>query len=386
MGRDTASIDLLSELDNVSKIHTLERSSIDEIMLIMAKKIVATLRIERMSVWLLNEAKDGLVSIGEYDLRDDSFKKDNVLRKNDFLPYFNAIQENKILYAENVLKDPQTICLSEKYSIPNNVVTLLDIPLRLEGNLIGVMCYEKTGDKIKEFTFEEKSFAFSVSVIFVSNLEARYRRAAQNELLKTLEEKELLIREMNHRIKNNFSILLSLLRISKENGSSKKPNDILEEYEQRIFSMLKIHDLLIGAEQYKTVNIGWYINELTKEYCASHPELSGRIISDIENITVEKGSREGLYIGLIITEIFLNAVKHVFEKSNEFTFHVSLKRRSNETVVLEIKDSGPGFNFNDEKKKSTLGLSLIKDLVEELDYAVQFPSPGNSMYRLILPE
>src|SRR3989338_656866 len=119
-----ASVDLLSELDNVSKIHTLERETIDEVMLIMAKKIIAALGIERMSVWLLNSDEDALISMGEYDQRTDTFLKESILRKSNFLDYFDAIRENRILFAENVRTHQSTRCMNESYSIPNEVITL----------------------------------------------------------------------------------------------------------------------------------------------------------------------------------------------------------------------------------------------------------------------
>lgn len=377
------SIDLLAELDNVSKIHTLERETIDEVMLIMAKKIVSTLRVERMSVWLLNQEKNGLVSMGEYDRRDDSFQKDTYISRDHHEPYFDAIQSNRILYAEDVRKEPETSCFNEDYNIPNDVISLLDIPLRLEGELIGVMCFEKTGPVPKVFSLDEQSFAFSVSIIFVSNLEARYRRTAQHALENSLREKELLIKEMNHRVKNNFSILLSLLRISKEQGHAQSPDELLEEYQQRIFSMMKVHDLLFESGNYSAINLGDYLTEISNEYRNSHPELADKIKVKIDGLELCRSSREGLYLGLIITEIFFNAIKHAARRTPDFCFTMAYFQDGDQTVI-ELTDNGPGFNFNEELEKSTLGLSLIQDLIAEMDMPTEFPRPGHCVYRIVV--
>lgn len=374
-------IDLLAELDNVSRIHTLDRETIDDVMLEMARRIVVALRIERMSVWLLNKEGDALVSMGEYDARTREFHKETRLSKSEFPEYFHAIDQNRILYAEDVRTHPDTRCLNEAYSLPNDVITLLDIPLRLEGKLIGVMCYEKTGDVRKAFSSEEKAFAFSVSVVFVSNLEARYRRAAQHSLEKTIKEKELLIKEMNHRVKNNFAILISLLRISKEQGSKQTPREILEEYQQRIFSMMKIHDLLFESGNYHLVNLREYLVELSNEFSNSHPELTGHIHTQISEVDCIKSSREALYIGLIITEIFINAVKHVAVNNPDFTFNMRCYV-DGEYAVIELEDNGPGFDFASESARSTLGLSLIHDLASELEFPIDYPKVGRSLYRL----
>lgn len=377
------SIDLLAELDNVSKIHTLERETIDEVMLIMAKKIVSTLRIERMSVWLLNQNKDGIVSMGEYDRRNDSFQKESFIGREGHEPYFDAIQSNRILFAENVRTHPATSCFNEFYNYPNEIISLLDIPLRLEGELIGVMCFEKTGNEPKVFSLEEQSFAFSVSIIFVSNLEARYRRTAQHALENSLREKELLIREMNHRVKNNFSILLSLLRISKEQGNLQSSAEILEEYQQRIFSMMKVHDLLIDSGNYHQINLSDYLKAISDEYRNSHPELADHIKVNIQALDTCKSSKEGLYLGLIITEIFFNAIKHVAKDTDDFCFTMSYFRENGKTLI-ELTDNGPGFNFGEEVGKSTLGLSLIQDLISEMDMSIEFPSKGHCVYRIVV--
>jgi two-component sensor histidine kinase len=377
------SIDLLAELDNVSKIHTLERETIDEVMLIMAKKIVSTLHVERMSVWLLNPERDGLISMGEYDRRDDSFRKDTLILKAGHEPYFDAIQSNRILYARDVRVDPQTSCFNEDYNIPNEVISLLDIPMRLEGELIGVMCFEKTGGIPKEFSLDEQSFAFSVSIIFVSNLEARYRRTAQHALENSLREKELLIKEMNHRVKNNFAILLSLLRISKEQGHDQSPDEILEEYQHRIFSMMKVHDLLFESGNYNQIRLGDYLFEIFNEYRNSHPELSDKLKLHVQDLDLIKSSKEGLYLGLIITEIFFNAIKHALKVVPDFCFSMSYYTEGDRTII-ELADNGPGFDFEKESERSTLGLSLIQDLIEEMDMSVELPSKGHCVYRIVV--
>jgi two-component system NtrC family sensor kinase len=110
------SINLLEELDNISKIHILERDDIDTMMIEFAKRIVRTMHIERMSVWLFNQEKNAIISMGEFDSRDKSFKKDSVLTKADFPKYFKSLEENKILIAPNIYNNEHTKEFSELYS------------------------------------------------------------------------------------------------------------------------------------------------------------------------------------------------------------------------------------------------------------------------------
>ena len=155
-------INLLDEINSLSKIHTLKRNDIDNLMVEFAQRITATLHIERMSVWLFNETKDAVISMGEYDMEERQFNKNNILKKNKYPSYFKAISENEILLIENVNTNKNTIELKDDYSIPNHIISLMDIPLRIEGELVGIMCYEKKGIKEKVFTKQEQLFALSV--------------------------------------------------------------------------------------------------------------------------------------------------------------------------------------------------------------------------------
>jgi len=379
-------INLLEELDNISKIHILEREDIDGMMIEFAKRIVKTMHIERMSVWLFNNEKDAIISMGEYDARDKSFKKESILTKRDFPKYFKSLEENKILIAQNIYTNENTKEFTELYSRPNNIISLMDIPLRIASELVGVMCFEKTGETEKKFSHNEQTFAFSISLVFASNLEARHRRAAQLKLTNALKEKELLIKEINHRVKNNFSILISLLRISKDQGLTNDPKILLEEYEHRIFSMMKIQDLLFETENYAEVKIAAYLNELIKEFKTSHPELAANIHTEIESSNYSIESKSALHIGLIVTEIFLNSVKHSVTNPKTYSLNLKFKKEENNYYSLEIRDSGNGFDFNDKLKKNTLGLPLIKDLAEDMKFISVFPTTGLSKYSFKIPE
>jgi two-component sensor histidine kinase len=373
------SINLLEELDSVSKIHILDRDDIDSLMIEFARRIIATLHIERVNVWLFNQEKDAIVSIAEYDLRTQRFSKESVLLKKDYPAYFQAIQENTLILVPDIVNHPFTKQFSETYSKPNDIISLMDIPFRIGGELVGVICFEKTGDKQRVFSEKEQTFALSVSLVLASNLEARHRRAAQFKLEQLLKEKEMLIQEINHRVKNNFSVLISLLRISRMQGPKVDAATILSEYEQRIMSMLKIQELLSRASNYSSINFSDYLSELVKEFKVSYPEIALKMGSEFKKTAYEIPSKMALHLGLIVTEIFLNAAKHAFPGAADFKLMVSLKEISGK-LILEIHDNGKGFDFQESLKKNSLGLSLIRDLVSDMDLHAEFPRQGHCAY------
>ncbi len=374
-------INLFNELDNISKIHFLEREDIDQIMTDLAKQILLAVQIERVNVWLFNKEQTVLISIGEYDSRTNKFTKDSILRQKDFPTYFKALHENKVILAEDIYTHPFTKEFNELYSKPNDIYSLLDIPIRISGQLIGVICYEKTGCK-KKYTEHEKSFCLSVSCVLASNLESRHRRAAQVKLEKTLAEKDLLINEINHRVKNNLAILISLMRMSKERSKSKDTKLLLDEYEQRIFSMLKIHDMLDKNNQYTEINLSEYLLELIAEYKHTYPQISNNFRVEIEDIDHLLSTKKAIHVGLIISEILLNSIKYASTLTKNYMVSISLKQLNKNTLALQIGDNGAGFDFAKETKDSNLGLPLIKDLIDQLEFKATYPTKNNCYYTI----
>jgi two-component sensor histidine kinase len=378
------SIDLLKELDSASKIHHLQRDDIDALMLEFATRITATLHIERLSVWVFNTKKDAIISMGEYDTRTSNLGRDTILSKLEYPHYFKALKENKIILAPDILNHPSTKEFTTSYSIPNGICSLMDIPLRIMGELVGVMCFEKCGNVLRNFSEKEQTFAMSLGLVFASNLEARHRRAAQTKLETALKEKELLIKEINHRVKNNFTILISLLRLSKNQGRTQDPKILLDEYEQRIMSMLKIHDLLFQTNNYVDIPVESYLQELIKEFRNSHPEIADRIIFKDDGKGCTLGSRPAINLGLMITEIFLNSVKYAFFKQKDIHFIIELKCNDDGSFIIHVGNTGTGFDFEKELKNETLGLHLIKDMAEEICEKAIYPNEEKNEYEFWL--
>ncbi len=376
-------IDLLSELDNISKIHIIERDGIDELMFQFSTRIVKSLRIERISAWILDKKQEALISIGEYDHRTKKMSKETILRKNDFPIYFDALIENKIIIAPNIYTHELTREFSKIYASPNNIISLLDVPLRIDGKLIGVLCFEKTGDKEKDFSPAEQSFAFSCGTVLASNLEARKRRAVQYHLDKVLDEKDMLMREMNHRINNNFGILISLIRLKKNENIGQELKDFLAEYEQRIQSIKKIHDLLISCNSYTTVNIAQYLDELVSEFKISYPEIDSQLNVNIQYVPVDVASKIAMNIGLIISEILINSLKYSLHESADHQVDFDFNSTA-DSITLRITDSGAMFDFNAPEKNKKLGLSIIRELAESLGMESIFPTKTSGTYQFKL--
>lgn len=375
----TQEINLLDELSSAADIHALKPADIDAMMLDFAKRIARILRIERINVWVYTPDKQSMISIAEYDHRIDEFKKDSILHKSDFPIYFNLLNENKFIYIHDCFVDDSVAELKESYFVPNDVITLVDVPLRIGNEVFGVMCFEKTGRTIRNYREQNLNFIYSLAMVMASNLEARYRRGIQHKLDNSIKEKELLIQEINHRVKNNFAILLSLLRLNKSIVDENNIKVIFEEYEQRIHSMLKIHDLLLNRENYSEVDLSEYINELIEEYKKTYNQLDFKI--SIQKLDSFCDTKKALNLGMIVTEIFLNTVKHARNETQKTMFHLELYQ-NNGITYLKIGDNGGGFEFTNYDNLKTIGLMLVRNLCESINAELIKPTEGNSNYEI----
>lgn len=178
-----------------------------------------------------------------------------------------------------------------------------------------------------------------------------------NDLQSSLEEKVILFRELNHRVKNNLQLILSIIRLQKFDLKSKQSFLEFEKLENRIKAISKTHELLCGSEDIVEINMNDYINELCDEVSDSIIDID--INFDL-HVDATMLLRQAVYIGLVINELLSNSIKHAFEK-NIGNIYISLEKNKDEYILI-FADSGKGYDTT-TKKKESLGLKLINSLI-----------------------
>lgn len=374
------SINLLQELDSISKIHTLKRDDIDAMMVEFAHRITKAMSIERLSVWLFNEGRTAVVSIGEYDLPGKKFTKGSELYKKKYPAYFKAMSENQIVLVTNVYKDEKTRELNSDYNYPQNIISLMDIPLRIGGDLVGVMCFEKVGSVERVFSNSDQAFALSVSNVLASNLEARQRRALQTLLDQELKEKALLLKEIHHRVKNNLSIISSLINLQLDRVKDAYHRALFEEHRDKINSMALIHELVYKSKDFSEISLKTYIQEISSNlkevyHTDQHPI---DIEAHIENVIVD--INHALPLGLIINEVMTNSFKHAFHDTSRGKIAIELVK-DKRLVKLKISDNGSGLN-SETKKEESLGMEILKGLIEQVGGRYSFTNDKGTVFSM----
>lgn len=191
------------------------------------------------------------------------------------------------------------------------------------------------------------------------------------ELTKTLEQKQVLLSELQHRVKNNLQHVISILEIQKESVDFNNIDELIRGNQNRIHSMALLHKKLHVSDNVQDVDFKRYITELSalvKDSYESNKTVQLNINCEIEKISIEKA----LPIGLIIVELVSNSMKHAFKKLNIGIINIELKNNG-VLKMLNYTDNGNGFDFFQKNGKG-LGLEIIKGLIDQLDGEVTVKS------------
>ena len=205
--------------------------------------------------------------------------------------------------------------------------------------------------------------------------EVKNKTAQLNQALKT---KELLLKEVHHRIKNNLQIILSMVRLQNDKSSDKETIEKFVNLENRINAIAKTYNLLLPEDDLSAIDMDEYVESLIQDIQASMDETHYNI--DIEtDVDAMIPLRESVYVGIIINELITNAYKHAF-KGDKGCISISLHKEK-EVYLLRVADDGKGFVYNKESK--SLGIKLIHALVyEQLKGSIDMKTNGLTEYTI----
>ena len=222
--------------------------------------------------------------------------------------------------------------------------------------------------------------AFVTFVLFYRTIKKKNIAISENvqKLEKSVKEKELLLKEIHHRVKNNFQLVTSLLNIQAREIDSKDLNEFIDKGQSRITSMALIHENLSQTAQLEKVNFQDYVQDLIENIKKTYQNQNNNINSKIEVVSSNFDVQTAIPLGLIINELYSNILKHAFP-NNEGTIIVELIKKDETEFQLTIADDGIG--FKDVKKgKKKIGLELVYMLVEQLNGTIELIKDNGTKY------
>ncbi len=206
-------------------------------------------------------------------------------------------------------------------------------------------------------------------------LDITEQKQAEEQIKRTLVEKETLLRELYHRTKNNMHVIISLLNMEAHNTTNKEVLSIFKEMENRIHSMALVHEKLYKSFNLSRIDLKDYITDLGNILFDSFDLNSNRITVDFDLESVSVLIDTAIPCGLVLNELISNSLKHAFPDKREGTIHIHLAKKEEE-IELCVSDNGIGFPKNfDLDIDSHLGLRIILVLVEnQLKGNIKFES------------
>jgi two-component sensor histidine kinase len=186
-------------------------------------------------------------------------------------------------------------------------------------------------------------------------------------LQESLAEKEVLLKEIHHRIKNNLARISGLLQLQSGTSESTDVKNALQESQTRINSMMMVHDKLYKSVSFKDISMKIYLEELAGNIHDTMASETSNIDVQVHSDDIEMNSDQVIPTGLLVNELLVNAFKHAFKGRKQGTIVIEL-RESNEIITLKVEDDGVGMPEDENKPRgSSLGMLLIKTFSKQLE-------------------
>ncbi len=208
------------------------------------------------------------------------------------------------------------------------------------------------------------------------------RKRARESIAASLEEKEVLLREIHHRVKNNMQIIVSMLRMHARESDSERVRSVFTDCRARINAMSLIHEALYQSEDLARIDSESYLAKLCRNLRQVHGAPSKGIVLTVGKEDVSLGLDQGLAVGMIVCELVSNTFKHAFPKGEPGTVLVSLSSIGEGEVELVVQDDGVGLPPEiDITNSPSLGLHLAAITTKhELGGSIEVERDGGTRY------
>ena len=357
----------------------------------------------------------------EVEKRTSDLKKTNMLLNQSVEEYRNILQD---------LQENETLMLAIALNIPNSYLAIIEKnytisfaagqefkkinldPWRLIGLPIEKILKDQS-DYVKNYfvkTFEGHETSFELEInsqyllykgvpLFNSNGSVprilvvaeniSERKISDRRIKESLHEKETLLKEIHHRVKNNMQLVCSMINLQAESINNNEVSYIFKMLQSRIYSMSLVHEKLYHHEQFSKINFSEYVKELVSEisnsFSKSYDESGIKIELKLqdENFTIDKA----IPCGLILNELIMNAFKYASFKSGEGRIKIVFEKLGNDCYKLIVSDNGKGLPEGfDINSSDSMGMTLVRELVSQLRGTITVESGVETVFTIVFGE
>jgi two-component sensor histidine kinase/putative methionine-R-sulfoxide reductase with GAF domain len=266
--------------------------------------------------------------------------------------------------------------------IVRGLASVLQVPLvvKEEGAILGLLLIGAEQDE----AFSESHVRLLYTIASQTSLYLAVRQSEQ-QLRAALQEKEVLLKEIHHRVKNNLQVVSSLLKLQSQYCDDPQTLDAFRESQNRVKSMALVHERLYRSSDMARIDFGDYIRSLARDLFRSYNAHVSGITLEVEAVDGVLDIDRATPCGLITNEIISNALKHAFPDGQAGQISVGLER-SEDVFTLSVKDNGVGFAQDlDFTKTDSLGLKLIHTLVRQLKGTLEVHRHSGTEFEIRFP-
>jgi two-component sensor histidine kinase len=213
------------------------------------------------------------------------------------------------------------------------------------------------------------------------------RKRMEEELRQSLQEKETLVKEVHHRVKNNLAVVSSLLRLQSRQLEDEQAQGMISDSGNRVQSLSMLHEKLCRSEDVKSVAIGEYVRDLAQHLFRAFGKDGGkvRLAVDTEGLALDVDL--AIPCGLIVNELVTNALKHAFPDGRSGEVRVGFRRNGERGYELNVRDDGTGMAPEvDPWTAGTLGMQIVTQLAAQLDAELEVEREGGTGFTIRFEE
>jgi PAS domain S-box-containing protein len=213
------------------------------------------------------------------------------------------------------------------------------------------------------------------------------RKRAEEYMCASLREKEILLREIHHRVKNNLQMISSLLNIQAKSVADPAALEMFKESQNRVRSIAVIHQKLHRSKDLARIDLADYIRDLVASLFHTYGITANQVALEMDVGPVQLGIETAIPCGLIINELVTNSLKYAFPEGAKGVIGIALHAAGPETYTLAVQDSGGRFPPNvDIHKASSAGLQIVAALIKQLDGTLELQTNGQTAFRITFRE
>lgn len=348
--------------ENLLRSAVLGSGTLEEALTEICRIAAGAMEVARVNIWEFGEGFTSITSLVNFDSRSKELLPNATLYRYQIPKYFSLLETEEIIPTSDALTHPNTEELRTGYIDVYGIRSLLDIPVRIDGKMTGLVCFEDT-KTIRDWLPGDQKFGLFIAQVIALTIESSRRKKTQNDLEQILDEKRILLNEIHRRVRNNFALIQDLIRAEAGRAQDTYHQELFVDLRNRINNLDMLQRQLYQSEKVDRVNFRDLILDLVAGYRATFSGTQTDFITTLDQceLNVAKASIAGLFVN----EIMMMMLSECARLKTKEQISIRLKK-SNIRVQIYIHSSIT-IDAQSEKVRMLTSFELAEKLGSHLE-------------------